>query len=165
MRPRVFSAWGIQIGSFASLQTPFGLEIFWPFSLSYWEANSYYPRRPILEKGHSPKVDEPEGWQCLVNFNRVIWIPLNPFNLWRVVRIPHTATHCSLNIFISNRVGRTTVWPSRTAPVTSYFCGAGLHQEGSCPLPVDRDASAWTFSSVILKTGKLWRWEEFAQPA
>ena len=30
-------------------------EIFPTFSLSYWGAISYYPREPIMGKGHSPK--------------------------------------------------------------------------------------------------------------
>ena len=32
---------------------PFCYENFPTFSLSYWEAKSYYPRGPIMEKGNS----------------------------------------------------------------------------------------------------------------
>ena len=38
--------------------------LFWnfpTFSLSYWEANSYYPRGPIMGKGNSPNFKI--GWQ------------------------------------------------------------------------------------------------------
>ena len=42
---------------------PFCSDIFSTFSLSYWEANSYYPRGPIKGTGNSsdPKVDETEA--------------------------------------------------------------------------------------------------------
>ena len=33
---------------------PLGSKEISSFSLSYWEANSYYPREPIMGKGNSP---------------------------------------------------------------------------------------------------------------
>ena len=38
---------------------PFCSENFATFSLSYWEANSYYPRGPIIRKG---KIIQPPKW-------------------------------------------------------------------------------------------------------
>ena len=40
--------------------TPFCSDILATFSLSYWEANSYYPRGPIMEKGNSSNPKS--GW-------------------------------------------------------------------------------------------------------
>ena len=42
------------------------------FPLSYWEANSYYPRGPIMGKGNSPNFEI--GW------DRGVLVP-SPFNL------------------------------------------------------------------------------------
>ena len=36
------------------------------FSLSYWEANSYYPRNPIMGKGSSPNSEIGRGKRALV---------------------------------------------------------------------------------------------------
>ena len=51
---RGLSAWGIQIGSFAAGWAPFVLKCFKLFHLHTGEANSYYPRGPIMRKGSSP---------------------------------------------------------------------------------------------------------------
>ena len=47
--------------------SPFCSENFPTFSLSFWEANSYYPRGIIMEKEilTISKLDETEGFQCL----------------------------------------------------------------------------------------------------
>ena len=45
----------------------FCYENFPTFSLSYWEANSYYPRGPIMGKGNSPNFKI--GW------DRGFWVP------------------------------------------------------------------------------------------
>ena len=60
---------------------PFCSENFPSFSLSYWEANSYYPRGPIMGKGNSsnPQVDGTEGFQCPGHSNRTICSALSPF--------------------------------------------------------------------------------------
>ena len=50
-------------------------------SISYWEANSYYPGGLIMGKGVYPtsKLDETEGFHCLGNSNWTICSPLRPF--------------------------------------------------------------------------------------
>ena len=51
------------------------------FSLSYWEVNSYCPRRPKWERGilPTPKLDETEDFQCLEYSNWTICMPLSHF--------------------------------------------------------------------------------------
>ena len=46
--------------------------------LSYWEANSYYPRGPIIGKWNSSNLDETAGFKCLGHSNWASCIPLNP---------------------------------------------------------------------------------------
>ena len=60
------------------------------FSLSYWEANSYYPRGLILGKGNSPNFRN--GW------HRGIWVPgafkldhLQPF-IFQILQPFHFST-------------------------------------------------------------------------
>ena len=47
--------------------SPFCAKRFSTFSLSYWEANSYYPRGLIMGKGNSPNFKT--GW------DRGVWVP------------------------------------------------------------------------------------------
>ena len=60
MIQRGLSAWGVQIGSFAAGWAPFVLKCFKLFHLHTGEANSYYPRGPIMGKGNSPNFKT--GW-------------------------------------------------------------------------------------------------------
>ena len=53
-KQRDFNGWGIKTGPFASLWVTFILGIFKKYSLSYWEANSYYLRGLIVRKGRFP---------------------------------------------------------------------------------------------------------------
>ena len=53
MRQRGLGAWGIQTGPFAALCTSHILKLFHLFHLHTGEANSYYPRRPIIRNGNS----------------------------------------------------------------------------------------------------------------
>ena len=62
----------------------FCFQIFTTFSLSYWEANSYYPRGQRAKNGKTEftqpkKVNERESFQCLGHSNWTICIPLSPF--------------------------------------------------------------------------------------
>ena len=52
MRQRVFSALDIQTGPFVHPSKPLLFQKISILSLSYWEANSYYPRGPIMGKGN-----------------------------------------------------------------------------------------------------------------
>ena len=73
---RGFSAWGIQIGSFASGWAPFVLKCFKLFHLHTGEANSYYPRGPIMGKGNF----------CILHNWRRQWVlsawGINPGPFW-----------------------------------------------------------------------------------
>ena len=62
-----FECLGHPSWTICSLLSHFWFGKFPTFSPSYWEANSYYPRGPIIGKGNSsnPKVDEIEGFQHL----------------------------------------------------------------------------------------------------
>ena len=60
MRQRILSAWGYQTGPFAALCTFHFLKIFHIFHIHTGEANSYYPRGPILGKWNSP--NSKTGW-------------------------------------------------------------------------------------------------------
>ena len=48
-----FGCLGHSNWTICSPMSPFSSKRFSTFSLSYWEANSYYPRGPIMEKGNS----------------------------------------------------------------------------------------------------------------
>ena len=81
MRQRVFSAWGIQSGPFASHYATFVLEIFHLFHFHTGRPILITPEGQYGEKGIHPtsKLDETEGFQCLGHSNWTICIPLNPF--------------------------------------------------------------------------------------
>ena len=49
-----FQCLGHSNWTICSPSSHFCFHIFPSFSLSYWEANSYYPRGPIMGKGNSP---------------------------------------------------------------------------------------------------------------
>ena len=93
MMLRGLSAWGVLIGSFYSRMSPSCSEIFQTFSLSYWEANSYYPRGPIMRKGSSPnfKTEWDRGFSVSVAFK------LGPLQPIRPLLFPN---FCNFFIFI-----------------------------------------------------------------
>ena len=57
--------------------SPFSSENFPSFSCSYWGANSYYPRGPILKKGNLP--NSRIGWHTWIVMPRVSCSPISPF--------------------------------------------------------------------------------------
>ena len=62
----------------------FCFQIFTPFSLSYWEANSYYPRGPILGKGQflNSKTGWVRGFPMPVAFKLDHFQSIKPFLFW-----------------------------------------------------------------------------------
>ena len=91
---RGLSAWGIQIGSFAAGWAPFVLKCFKLFHLHTGEANSYYPRGPIMGKGNSPnfKIGWDRGFSVPWAFKLY---HLHPFGvIWWLKRSTIESIHC-----------------------------------------------------------------------
>ena len=82
---RGLSAWGIQIGSFAAGWAPFVLKCFKLFHLHTGEANSYYPREPIMGKGNSSnfKIGWDSGFSVLGAFKLDHLQPIQPLLFWK----------------------------------------------------------------------------------
>ena len=74
METGTFNAFGIQTGPFAACIATFVPKIFDLFHFHTGRPILITPEDQYWKRGilPTPKVDEPEGWQCLVNFNRVI---------------------------------------------------------------------------------------------
>ena len=64
---------------------PFWIGNFLSFSLSYWEANSYYPRGPIMGKGNSsnPKIGWERGFSVPGAFELDHLQPFKPLLFWK----------------------------------------------------------------------------------
>ena len=82
---RGLSAWGIQIGSFAAGWAPFVLKCFKLFHLHTGEANSYYPREPIMRKGNSSnfKTGFYRGFPVPGAFQLDHLHPIKPHLFWK----------------------------------------------------------------------------------
>ena len=65
--------------------SPFCSKRFQTFSFSYWEANSYYPRGPIMGKGKSPnfKIGWDRGFSVPGAFKLDHLQPFQPLLLWK----------------------------------------------------------------------------------
>ena len=65
--------------------SPFCSEIFSSFSLSYWEANSYYPRGLLMGKGNSCnfKIEWDRGFCMPGSFNLDHLHPFEPLLFWK----------------------------------------------------------------------------------
>ena len=76
-----FQCLGLSNWTISSSLNPLYPRNFSNSTLSFWEANSYYPRGPIMGKGNfpTPKLNETEGFQCLGLSNWTICSPLSPF--------------------------------------------------------------------------------------
>ena len=87
---RGLSAWGIQIGSFAAGWAPFVLKCFKLFHLHTGEANSYYPRGPIMGKGNSPNLRNGQDREVCVPgaFKLDHLQPFAPIKFWELQDLP-----------------------------------------------------------------------------
>ena len=107
MRQRGLGAWGIQTGPFAALCTSHILKLFHLFHLHTGEANSYYPRRPIIRNGNSSnfKTEWDRGFSVPGAFKLDHLQPIKPllfqyfftfstFILGDHFLLPQTANNC-----------------------------------------------------------------------
>ena len=82
---RGFQCLGQSNWTICSPLSHFCSQIFTNFSLSYWEANSYYPRGPIIEKWNSsnPKIGWDRGFSVPGAFNLDHLHTFKPILFWK----------------------------------------------------------------------------------
>ena len=85
MSQRVFSQWHSNRTIFSPLRQSCP-ENFPHFSLSYWGANSYYPRGPIMgkENSHNPRKEWESGFSVLGAFKLDHLHPFKPLLFWKI---------------------------------------------------------------------------------